>query len=309
MTNANLTYIATVLNSMIRMSSPILLAALTAAICNKVKVFNIGMEGTMMAGAFFSIVANYYTHSVLLSVLAGAASGLVISAINALCIIRFKAAATVVGMAMNTLMTGATTYLLYVIFGVRGVFTDNSLLPLPRINLPLIRDIPFLGTVLSNLTPIDYLAILMAVGMHIFLYKTVMGYRLRAIGINQEAARSLGTEVEKRQFLTVALSGTLCGLGGCALSMGSVTLFIQNITAGRGYMAMAACNMGNTNPLGVLFASFFFGACQAVGNAMQNTSLKTQVTASIPYAATIIALIVFHLYRKNKARRQKENRK
>ena len=262
-----------------------------------------------MAGAFFSIVANYYTHSVLLSVLAGAASGLVISAINALCIIRFKAAATVVGMAMNTLMTGATTYLLYVIFGVRGVFTDNSLLPLPRINLPLIRDIPFLGTVLSNLTPIDYLAILMAVGMHIFLYKTVMGYRLRAIGINQEAARSLGTEVEKRQFLTVALSGTLCGLGGCALSMGSVTLFIQNITAGRGYMAMAACNMGNANPLGVLFASFFFGACQAVGNAMQNTSLKTQVTASIPYAATIIALIVFHLYRKNKARRQKENRK
>ncbi len=117
----NATYIATVLNSMIRMTSPILLAALTAAICNKVKVFNIGMEGTMMAGAFFSIVANYYTHTVFfLAVLAGAASGLVISAINAICIIRFKASATVVGMAMNTLMTGATTYLLYVIFGVRG---------------------------------------------------------------------------------------------------------------------------------------------------------------------------------------------
>ena len=170
----NATYIATVLNSMIRMTSPILLAALTAAICNKVKVFNIGMEGTMMAGAFFSIVANYYTHSIFLAVLAGAASGLVISAINAICIIRFKASATVVGMAMNTLMTGATTYLLYVIFGVRGVFTDSSLLPLPRINLPIIKDIPFIGKVLANLTPIDYFAILLAVGMHIFLYKTVM---------------------------------------------------------------------------------------------------------------------------------------
>ena len=175
----NATYIATVLNSMIRMTSPILLAALTAAICNKVKVFNIGMEGTMMAGAFFSIVANYYTHSIFLAVLAGAASGLVISAINAICIIRFKASATVVGMAMNTLMTGATTYLLYVIFGVRGVFTDSSLLPLPRINLPIIKDIPFIGKVLANLTPIDYFAILLAVGMHIFLYKTVMGH-LRA---------------------------------------------------------------------------------------------------------------------------------
>ena len=206
----NATYIATVLNSMIRMTSPILLAALTAAICNKVKVFNIGMEGTMMAGAFFSIVANYYTHSIFLAVLAGAASGLVISAINAICIIRFKASATVVGMAMNTLMTGATTYLLYVIFGVRGVFTDSSLLPLPRINLPIIKDIPFIGKVLANLTPIDYFAILLAVGMHIFLYKTVMGYRLRAIGINQKAARSLGTKVERDQFLTVALSGILC---------------------------------------------------------------------------------------------------
>ena len=149
----NATYIATVLNSMIRMTSPILLAALTAAICNKVKVFNIGMEGTMMAGAFFSIVANYYTH--------------------------------------------------------RGVFTDSSLLPLPRINLPIIKDIPFIGKVLANLTPIDYFAILLAVGMHIFLYKTVMGYRLRAIGINQKAARSLGTKVERDQFLTVALSGIL----------------------------------------------------------------------------------------------------
>ena len=302
----NATYIATVLNSMIRMTSPILLAALTAAICNKVKVFNIGMEGTMMAGAFFSIVANYYTHSIFLAVLAGAASGLVISAINAICIIRFKASATVVGMAMNTLMTGATTYLLYVIFGVRGVFTDSSLLPLPRINLPIIKDIPFIGKVLANLTPIDYFAILLAVGMHIFLYKTVMGYRLRAIGINQKAARSLGTKVERDQFLTVALSGILCGLGGCVLSMGSVTLFIQNITAGRGYMAKAACNMGGANPLGVLFASFFFGACQAIGNAMQNTSLKTQVTASIPYVATIVALMVFYVFRKSAVRRQKE---
>lgn len=262
-----------------------------------------------MAGAFFSIVANYYTHSVLLSVCAGALSGLIISAINAVCIIRFKAAATVVGMAMNTLMTGATTYLLYVIFGVRGVFTDSSLVPLPKVTLPIIKDIPFLGTILANLTPIDYLAVLLAFGMHVFLYKTVVGYRLRAIGINQEAARSLGSKVERDQFLTVALSGILCGLGGCALSMGSVTLFIQNITAGRGYMAMAACNMGNASPLGVLFSSYFFGACQAVGNALQNTSLKTQVTASIPYAATILALMVFHVYKKRAQKRQKEQRK
>lgn len=302
----NLTYIASILNSMIRTTSPILLAALTAALCTKVKVFNIGMEGTMMAGAFFSIVANYYTHSVFLSIMAGVVSGMLISAINAACIIRFKAAATVVGMAMNTLMTGATTYLLYVIFDTRGVFTHPSLTPLPKINLPVIQDIPFVGSVLANLTPIDYLAIFLAIGMHIFLYKTTLGFRLRAIGINQDAARSLGTKVERDQFWTVTLSGIFCGLGGVALSMGSVTLFIQNITAGRGYMAMAACNMGGSNPLGVLFSSFFFGACQAIGIALQNTSLKTQVTAAIPYAATIVVLMVFYVYKKYMAKRRKE---
>lgn len=303
--NVDLNYIATLLNSMIRMTSPILLAALTAAICNKVKVFNIGMEGTMMASAFFSIVANYYTHSVLLSVLAGLLAGVLIAALIAFFIIKLKAAATVVGMAVNTMMAGATTYLLYVIFDTRGVFTDPALQALPRWNLPLIKSIPFLGTVLANLTPLDYMAIIMPIVLHIFLYKTVTGFRLRAIGINQAAAKSLGTKVERDQFLTVTLSGALCGLAGCLLSMGSVTLFIQNISAGRGYMAIAACNMGNANPLGVLFASFFFGICQSLGNALQNTSLKTQVTAAIPYAATILVLILFSIYKTAVAKRKK----
>ena len=302
----NATYIATVLNSMIRMTSPILLAALTAAICNKVKVFNIGMEGTMMAGAFFSIVANYYTHNVFLSVLAGAISGMIVSAIVGFCIIKLKASPVVVGMATNTMMGGVTTYLLYIIFKTKGVFTDTSLVSLPKIDLPIIKDIPILGTIFSGLTIIDYLAFILAIGMYIFLYKTVLGYRLRAVGINKEAARSLGTPVEKYQFLTISLSGILCGLGGVLLSMGTVTLFMQNMTSGRGYIAMAANNLGKSHPIGVLLSSLFFGFSQAAGNVLQNTSLKTQITASIPYVATIVALILFSIQTKrNKKKRIK----
>ncbi len=110
---------------------------------------------------------------------------------------------------------------------------------------------------------------------------------INSVGINPEAAKSLGTPVEKYQFLTITLSGILTGLGGVLLSMSTVTLFIQDITSGRGYIALAANNLGNSHPLGVLFSSFFFGVCQAFGNALQNTSLKTQITASIPYVATI----------------------
>ncbi|MFU7517069.1 ABC transporter permease [Clostridium sp. HCS.1] len=300
----NIDYLAVVINSTIRMMTPILLVTLAAAICTKVRIFNIAMEGTMLTGAFFAIVANYYTHNVFLSILAGAISGMIVSAIVGFCIIKLEASPVVVGMATNTMMGGVTTYLLYIIFKTKGVFTDPSLVSLTKLEIPFIKDIPVLGSILSGLTILDYLAFVIAIGLHIFLYKTVLGYRLRAIGINKEAARSLGTPVEKYQFITISLSGLLCGLGGVLLSMGSVTLFIQNITSGRGYIAMAANNLGKSNPLGVLLSSSFFGFSQAAGNVLQNTSLKTQITASIPYVATIVALVIFSIKsRKNKVKR------
>ncbi len=223
----NLEYLAVIANSTIRMTTPILLVTLAAAICSKVKIFNIAMEGTMLTGAFFSIVANYFTGSVFVSVLAGVVSSMLISALVGFCVIKLKASAVVVGMAVNTMMGGVTTYLMYLIFktkgvfsdpslvslpkidlpliqdvvvgmavntmmgGVttylmylifktKGVFSDPSLVSLPKIDLPLIQDIPFVGTMLSGLTIIDYLAVAIAIGMYFFLYKTVLGFRLRA---------------------------------------------------------------------------------------------------------------------------------
>lgn len=300
----NLEYLAVIANSTIRMTTPILLVTLAAAICSKVKIFNIAMEGTMLTGAFFSIVANYFTGSVFLSVLAGVVSSMLISALVGFCVIKLKASAVVVGMAVNTMMGGVTTYLMYLIFKTKGVFSDPSLVSLPKIDLPLIQDIPFVGTMLSGLTIIDYLAVAIAIGMYFFLYKTVLGFRLRAVGINEEAAKSLGTPVERYQFLTITLSGILSGLGGVLLSMSTVTLFIQDITSGRGYIALAANNLGQSHPLGVLVSSVFFGVSQAIGNALQNTSLKTQMTASLPYIATIVALILFSVHANRKKKRR-----
>lgn len=300
----NLEYLAVIANSTIRMTTPILLVTLAAAICSKVKIFNIAMEGTMLTGAFFSIVANYFTGSVFLSVLAGVVSSMLISALVGFCVIKLKASAVVVGMAVNTMMGGVTTYLMYLIFKTKGVFSDPSLVSLPKIDLPLIQEIPFVGTMLSGLTIIDYLAVAIAIGMYFFLYKTVLGFRLRAVGINEEAAKSLGTPVERYQFLTITLSGILSGLGGVLLSMSTVTLFIQDITSGRGYIALAANNLGQSHPLGVLVSSVFFGVSQAIGNALQNTSLKTQMTASLPYIATIVALILFSVHANRKKKRR-----
>ncbi|MEN1760840.1 ABC transporter permease [Anoxynatronum sibiricum] len=299
-------YLAVLANSTIRMTTPILLVTLAAALCTRVKLFNIALEGAMIAGAFFSIVANYYTGSIWLSVMAGAVSGMAVCGLVGFCVVHLKASAVVAGLAANTLMTATTTYLLSIIFNTKGVFTHPSLVSLPKITLPGVAGIPFIGTLFSGLTPLDYLAFILAGLLYVFLYKTVPGFRLRAVGINPEAARSLGTPVERWQLLTITFSGLLCGLGGCLLSMGTVTLFIQNITSGRGYIALAANTLGQSHPLGVLLSCGFFGFSQAVGNALQNTALKTQMTFSIPYAATIVALIAFHLYTQHKKKKAKE---
>lgn len=287
-------YLAVVMNSTIRLTTPILYAALAAAICKKADIFNLSMEGAMVSGAFFGIVGSYYTHNAFLSVLLAVLSGVVMSAVVGYCIIWLKASPVISGVAASTLMSGLTTYLLFVIFHTKGAFSDPGLVGMTK--LYLFENVPVLGTVLSGLTAVDYLAILMPAGLYVFMYKTVLGYRLRAIGMNKEAARSLGTPVNAYQFWTFTLSGVLSALAGCLLSMGSTTLFIQNITSGRGYIALAANNLGSAHPLGVLLASFFFGFSQALGNVLQNTSIKTQLTATVPYLATIAGLTFFSIY-------------
>lgn len=294
--NLNLDYIAILINSTIRMTAPILLVTLSAVLCSKVDLFNIALEGAMTAGAFFSILANHYTGNLLLSIVAGAAGGVLVSSLVGFSVVRLKANAVVAGLTANTLIAATTTYLLYIILNTKGVFKSPNLVSLPKITLPGISQIPMLGTIFSGLTSIDYLAYILAIVIYIFLYKTVLGFRIRAIGINKEAARSLGTPVEKYQFLTISLSGILCGLGGLLLSMGSVTLFLQNITSGRGYIALAANALGQAHPIKVLVSCVFFGATQSLGIALQNTNIKTQITSSIPYAATILALVAFSLY-------------
>jgi simple sugar transport system permease protein len=304
----NTEFIAVLINSTIRMTSPILLATLAAALCSKVKLFNIALEGAMISGAFFSILANDLTGSVWVSILAGSLGGLAVCAIVGLLVIQFNASEVVAGLIANTLMTASTTYLLYLFFNTKGVYTSLDLVGLPKVSLPFINKLPLLGTILSNLTILDYFAYFSAFGIYIFLYRTVIGFRLRALGINKEAATSMGTPADRYQFLTISISGLLCGLAGCLLSMGTVTLFIEGITSGRGYIALAANAVGQSHPLGVLLSCAFFGVTQALGNVLQNTDLKTQITSSIPYLSTILVLIVYSIYMKWKNNRAKNIR-
>lgn len=296
-------YIASLINSTIRSTTPVLLTALGSAICSQVGVFNIALEGQMLIASFTSIVVNYLTGSTLLAVLAGIISGTLIGFIVAVLQVKYKAADIVIGNSINLLVAGVTSILLFVILGVRGGFSSPDLISLKKINIPFIEALPFVGRVLENLTIIDYISYAIAILMYIFLFKTVSGFRVHSIGINKEASESLGINTLRTSMIAVIVSGALSGLGGTVLSMGQVTLFTENMTAGRGFIAMAAAGMGQNHPLYIIFSSLLFGGAQTLSVSLQNV-IPSQLTMTIPYIVTIIALSTFgYRIRKQKALR------
>lgn len=294
--NVDANYLAVVLNSTIRQMTPILYVALGSALCNRVFIFNIGLEGTMLAGAFTAIVVNYYTGSVLLSLLGAMISAMIVSWIAGIFMVKFNGAMLVVGVSINMIISGLTTFLMQLIFGMKGAYVSTDLVALKKIDVSWMKNSPILSTMFGSLTYVDLFAFILAIILYIFLFKTVTGFHMRSVGINKPAAMSLGVNADRIQIATIAFSGLLSGIGGCLLTMGGVTMFAQNITAGRGYIAMAAATLGAAHPLGVVVASAFFGLAQSMANMLQNSSISSELTMALPYLSTIFALAFYNIF-------------
>lgn len=277
-------------SSTIRMVTPILLAALGGALCARVGIFNVGLEGLVLVGAFSAIVGNHSTGSLPLAVLFAAAVTVLFSLLFAYMTIGLKANEIIVGVAINFLALGLTTFALRAVFGVKGAFYDKDMAGLPQWQIPLVTDIPVLGDILSGHSPLVYAAFLAAVLLHLFFAHTVTGFRVLAAGMNPVAARSLGLKVTRLQVLAIALCGVLCGMAGAQLSLGQVTMFTEGMTAGRGFIALVAMMLGQSHPLGILASSLLFGLMDALSIRLQGFSLPTQFTAMLPYVLTIAAM-------------------
>jgi ABC-type uncharacterized transport system permease subunit len=283
----------TLLSSTFRMVAPILLAALGGAICARAGLFNVGLEGFIIIGAFAAVTGNYLTGNLIWAVVFAVISVMIYSLLFAYLSIHLQANVIVVGIAVNFLAFGLTTFGLRTIFDVKGVFYDPEMSGLPRWDIPLLQDVPWLGTMLSGHTPLVYLTFLLVIILHIYLFKTVSGFRMNAVGENLPAAVTIGIRVRAYQYGAVLLCGALCGLAGAQLSLGQVTLFSEGMTAGRGFIALVAMMLGQSFPLWVMAASFFFGLMYAVGIRLQGVGLPTQFTDMIPYVVTIIAMFFF----------------
>lgn len=293
-------YLASVFNSVLRYMTPILLVALCAGVCSKVKVFNIALEGTLLTSAFFAFLAHYFLRNILLAVAVAMLVGMVMTFIMAFFIVKLKGQPMIVGMALNTFALGFTTFMLSTVFHTKGAVSEPGLKGLPKVVLPIIKDLPVVSRMFDSLTVIDYAAFLLAVVMFVIMYKTTIGFRLRAIGINRGAAGSLGINVARYQIVATTLAGSMIGLAGCLLSLGSVTLFIQNISSARGYVALAANNLCKGHPLGALLSSALFGFTKALASVLQNTAARQQLLECIPYVATIAAMAVYNVIARRK---------
>jgi simple sugar transport system permease protein len=267
---------AALVPSVLRALSPVLLAALGGAICAKAGVFNVALEGSLLVGAFAAVAGSWFTGSAWVGVLAGALAGAAMAALLAVASVRFGGDEIIVGIALNLLAVGLTGFLLRTVFGARGTFTDPDLQGLP--------------TVLGQ-TPLTYLAWLLVPALAVFLRRHVWGFRLQGVGEAPEAARSLGVDTARYRHGAVLASGVLCGLGGAQLSLGNVVLFSENMTAGRGWVAVVAVLLARAAPIGVLLAALLFAAAEAFGFRLQGVGLPSQVASATPYVLTLVALV------------------
>jgi len=278
------------LTATVRMATPIALAAMGGAFSERSGVVNIGLEGMMLAGAFCGVLGSHFTGSPWLGVLLAVVGGGLVGAVLAVFAIRLKADHVVTGVGINILASGATTWLMQVIWKRKGA--TDLVAGLGTWSVPGLRDIPMLGTVLGMHSPLVYISLILIVLGWVLMFRTPLGLRIRMTGEHPEAADTVGINVRAVQYFCVILSGCLAGLGGAYLSLAQLNWFSKDMSAGRGYMALAACIFGGWNPIGGLGASFLFSFTDAIQMRMQTAQipLPVEIIQMIPYLLTILIL-------------------
>jgi simple sugar transport system permease protein len=265
----------------VRLSTPLVLAALGGMFSERSGVINIALEGMMLAGAFTAAAVTFATGSPYVGLLGGMMAGMLIAAIHAAACIRYQADQVVTGTAINILMLGMPAFLSGAFF-----LSSGSTPQIPKEHL-----VPWLPIII---------AIVMVPLSWYVLYKTPFGLRLRSVGENPEAADAAGVPVARMRYAGVLLSGVLAGLGGAYLSIGQSSLFTRNMTSGRGFIALAALIFGKWRPFQTLLACLLFGFTEAVSIQMQGVvklpsgdDIPVQFIQMVPYILTIVVLAGF----------------
>ncbi len=295
--------------SVVRVTTPILLAALGAIVSDRAGVVNIGLEGIMLMAAITGVVISAQTQSAFIGLFAAVCAGILIALILGYFVLQMKSNIILGGIAVNLFASGGSVFLLYVLTGEKGTSSSLASKVVPNIDIPIIKDIPIIGEIISGHNLITYIAILSVVAVYLMLNKTPMGTKIRSVGENYHAAESVGINVKKVRYIALGLSGMFAGLGGAFLSMGYVSWFSRDMSAGRGWIALAAEAMGGGNTIGTTITALIFGFAQAFANSLQGLNIPSELITIIPNVVTVLGLCIFAITKTTKVRKVKANEK
>lgn len=279
--------------SIFRITTPILFAALAAVVADRAGVTNIGLEGIMMISALTGVIFSAWTQSAWLGLLCAILLGVATALMIGFFALKLKTDIILAGIAVNMLGNGGTIFFMYLASGDRGYSANLASKVMPTVNIPGLQSIPILGDILSGHNILTYFAFIAVLLVWILLYKTPMGLQIRAVGESPNAADSVGVSVNRIKYIALAISGALAGMGGAFMSMGYMSSFNTNMTAGRGFIALAAEAMGRGEPIGTMLTSLLFGFADALANNMQSLGLPQELVAMTPYVFTIVGLAVY----------------
>lgn len=275
----------------IRMATPLLFAALGVIFISSSGVINISIEGSMLIGTFAAVVIGYLSQSLFIGVLAAGIGGMLLALILSYLIIYLKGDSIVVGIGGNLFAWGITVFILEELLHMRGAFTGDPVPFFNKIKIPGISSIPVLNVIASNHTLMVYIVVISVIVTWLIMYKTPIGLIIRSTGENAEAVQSIGVDTNKVKLLCFLGSGFLAGLGGACLSVSNLQGFwSENMTNGRGYIALCAAAFGKNNPKFVVLACILFGFADAIGFRFQVFQWEPSFVLMIPYIVTILML-------------------
>ena len=259
-----------------RASTPIIYAALCAAITPQANILNIGTEGIMLVGAFTAVAVSYFTGSWMLGILAAMLGGALIAMIMAVSHIKYNSEICAIGMGINLLAIALTKFMLQVFFHTSGSFSNPSIVPIPKLHMTFLENVPVLNSLFNDWRFTEWFVIIFIILLQFIFYKTVWGLRLRAVG----------------QYQAMLISGLIGGLAGAHLSLGYSTQFVENMTNSRGFMGVAAMYFGGANPVLTAMGCLLFGFSDSVGARLQAYGIPAQFILMMPYIVTIVVLAI-----------------
>ena len=281
------------LSSMMRFSAPILIAAIGALFCDCAGVTFIILEAQMLLSCFFSVIGGFYLHSWVLGVLCAVVACSLLGMFFIWITQRMKAIELVVGCAINFLIDGLTIYLLRMVFHQTGSFISDGIPTIPKISIPLLSEIPVIGSLFQNQTWIVYFAFLCVFIAYIVIYRTPYGLRILSSGQNVQAAEAVGINVRRIRISCIMTASILCALAGSQLSIGFLSMFSEGMTVGKGFIALGALMFSERKPSLILFITLLFGLSEAIGNQVQlSGAIASEIVLMIPYIAVLLCVFV-----------------